>query len=64
MNNQNKPITLPRCGHPQLIGDCVYCLAHHMDTIRHLQVLLRKHMAARPSYVINVMPRRVKPGAP
>jgi hypothetical protein len=57
----NKLITRPKCGHEQLTADCVYCLAHHMDTLRHVQTLLRKHLASRPSYVINVIPGRVKP---
>lgn len=58
----NELATMPRCGHKQPVDDCISCLAHRLDTIRHLQAVLKRHRD-KPRVVINVtaIPGRVKP---
>lgn len=48
-------ITRPRCGHPTMVRDCVHCLAHHLDLIRHAEALLRQHRASRPQVNVSVL---------
>ena len=46
--------TRPACGHVEMHEDCVKCLAHHLDLVRHAEAMLKKHLRGRVGVVVHV----------